>query len=273
MKRILLPVDLSKGSELAVRYGLQLAAGEGAELIVLNVVSPLAEIERQSSMSGISSYLQERTGDMHEYVYPLQSLLSAGAVQVNYICKAGHPIEIILEVAHEEKCDLIIMGSRGANNFSKFVLGSTSQGVFGLSKIPLMIVPSDYSKDKLNDKVCFATDFHFHLNAQSMRLMTTYNFLAGSLLHFVHVHSPTDFIEEDKHRELVALVFGPVKSKIKYIQSDIFEDSLDTYMKATGSGLLIMLPHPHSLLYQLFFRGHTLGVLKKLNYPVLVLYE
>ncbi len=275
MKRILLPIDISKGSEYALEYGIQLSSMEHAELLILHAVSPMTGIESPTyQIYDFSEYLNERRIATEEYVYRIRTDMGlASTVKMEIICEAGHPIELILKHASEAKCDLIIMGSRGAHNISKILLGSTSQAVFGLSKVPLMIIPPEYKVGTLIKEVCFATDFHFKLNKVSMKLMTAYHFLANSLMHFVNVHAPGDLLQEDKHRELVALLFGHIKTKIKYIQSDRFEESLDAYMQATESGLLVVLPHQHNFLYHIFFRGHTMRILKKLEYPVLILYE
>lgn len=165
------------------------------------------------------------------------------------------------------------MGSRGSGNISKILLGSTSQAVMSLSKIPLMIIPPGLKFESLNRKVCFATDFHLKFNKKSLQLFDLFNFLKKATIQFVNVHNEKHDVFREKHSELVALLFGKLNVKIKYIFSDQFEESIDAFMQASESGLLVMLPHQRNFLYYLFFSGHTLPVVKKLRYPVLILYE
>lgn len=54
--------------------------------------------------------------------------------------RQGFPVEQILEVAEEEGCDLIMMGSRGLSGLKEFVLGSVSHAVLQRSKIPVMVI-------------------------------------------------------------------------------------------------------------------------------------
>ena len=54
--------------------------------------------------------------------------------------KSGHVAKCILELAEEEKADLIIMGSRGLGLLKGVFIGSVSQKVVEESKIPVMVV-------------------------------------------------------------------------------------------------------------------------------------
>lgn len=274
MKSILLPIDFSKNAEQALLFGLHLAKREKSRIVVLHVVSPYSGIESQAShLFDISLYLDERRKATEDYVKNIRLKNGIQRINLKLICAAGVTTELILKYAEELYCQLVIMGSRGTSNISKILLGSTSQSVLALSKIPLLLIPPGFKYEYLNKKVCFATDFHLKLNKYSMDLTKEFNFLKSSMVQFVHVHDESSQVFKEKHLELVSLVFGHLKSKIKYLCSPRFEESISSYMETSESSLLILLPHQHNFLYNLFFTGHTLPLVKKLKYPVLVLYE
>ena len=52
----------------------------------------------------------------------------------------GHPAENILNVANQNKCDLIIMGARGLSVLEGLLLGSEVHKVISHSKIPVLVV-------------------------------------------------------------------------------------------------------------------------------------
>lgn len=54
----------------------------------------------------------------------------------------GSPVEKIIEFAHKEKVDVIVMGNIGLSGFSKLkALGSVSRGGSERAEVPVMIVP------------------------------------------------------------------------------------------------------------------------------------
>ena len=54
----------------------------------------------------------------------------------------GSPAEKIIEFAHKEKVDVIVMGNIGLSGFSKLkALGSVSRSVSERAQVPVMIVP------------------------------------------------------------------------------------------------------------------------------------
>jgi nucleotide-binding universal stress UspA family protein len=61
-------------------------------------------------------------------------------LDVTYVMSRGQPAQSILEYAHENNCDLIVMGSRGLGAIREFFLGSVSHNVVQNSKVPVLIV-------------------------------------------------------------------------------------------------------------------------------------
>ena len=53
----------------------------------------------------------------------------------------GYPANVIIEVAHREKADLVVTGRRGLGGFKEMMLGSTSHHLSHHLDRPLVIVP------------------------------------------------------------------------------------------------------------------------------------
>lgn len=54
--------------------------------------------------------------------------------------KKGNPAKVILEYAENQKCDLIVIGSRGHSGIVEFMLGSVSHNVVLHAKVPVLVV-------------------------------------------------------------------------------------------------------------------------------------
>ena len=54
---------------------------------------------------------------------------------------AGRPPREIVEAAERHGCDLIVMGYRGVGRASRFLFGSTTEGVVRTTTVPVVAIP------------------------------------------------------------------------------------------------------------------------------------
>lgn len=59
---------------------------------------------------------------------------------INILVERGNPSKIILKVAEEQKCDLIVMGFKGKTTLDDLTIGSTVNRVLHKSKIPVLVI-------------------------------------------------------------------------------------------------------------------------------------
>ena len=57
------------------------------------------------------------------------------------VAVSDDPASEIVEAAHREGCDLIVMGSRGRGRLASALLGSQAQRVLATAKVPVLVVP------------------------------------------------------------------------------------------------------------------------------------
>jgi nucleotide-binding universal stress UspA family protein len=131
--RILYPTDFSEDSVQAMAHAVSLAESFGASLLAMYVTSKASE--DPSTKTRFEEFFEER----------LQELLSGEASSVRrleYRVKFGMPSDGILQVAAEEKVDLIVMGLRGAGSLhrSSHRLGTTADEVVSGACCPVLTV-------------------------------------------------------------------------------------------------------------------------------------
>jgi nucleotide-binding universal stress UspA family protein len=68
----------------------------------------------------------------------------------NTLVRLSNPVEEILKVADEEKCDAIVLGSHGKGFLKQAFLGSVSSAVLHRSKKPVFIIPIPTEKESLD---------------------------------------------------------------------------------------------------------------------------
>lgn len=133
----------SDGSECALKAAASAAAlakSFTARLTIVNVFEPYQTV---------GPYGEVVFGDMDgKYIAEMQgrAISQAGHVvdesDVPYQCRQiiGHTAAEIVQMAEEEKCDLIVLGSRGLSGFKSFLLGSVSDHVTHHAHCPVLIV-------------------------------------------------------------------------------------------------------------------------------------
>ncbi|CAD6492967.1 MAG: Universal stress protein [Candidatus Argoarchaeum ethanivorans] len=138
-KKIIVATDGSKEAERAVKYAIELARDTGAKVYALYVVD--TAIPTTSSMSvawgNVHEFLREEGAEATKKI--AETGAKAG-VEVEKKLSEGHPAEEIIKFSEELPADLIVMGSIGKSGLDRFLLGSVSDKVTRISKIPVMVV-------------------------------------------------------------------------------------------------------------------------------------
>lgn len=153
MKKVLLAVDNTKGSEQAAQSLTGWAKAFQPESILLLHVERLfgwslvgealesnQDLEEVSAALEGTEYQQKLDTTAKRIISHFRDMLEqAGYKNIHSVIKKGHPAEEIVATAKEEGIDLIIMGSRGRRLHS-FLLGSVSREVTNTADISVLIV-------------------------------------------------------------------------------------------------------------------------------------
>jgi nucleotide-binding universal stress UspA family protein len=141
-EHILLPVDGSPASKAAAEGGIALAAHVGARVTVLHAIAPLHlfTYEFEVTEQVHEEWRRKRDAEAAEFVAPVEKLAREAKVPCNVVlAQADEPYEAILNTAHEQLCDLIVMGSHGRKGVQGMLLGSQTQKVLTHSAIPVLV--------------------------------------------------------------------------------------------------------------------------------------
>ncbi len=134
VKRILVPIDLSRESQPAISLATTLAKANGADLILCHVsMSPLTA----DLMYAHSEFqeVMERERKAFEQVIPDDS-----SVRFSHKFLNGNPGPEIVRIADEAACDMIVIGTHGRTGIVRLVLGSVAEYVIRNSNVPVVTV-------------------------------------------------------------------------------------------------------------------------------------
>ncbi|MGH7833204.1 MAG: universal stress protein [Candidatus Binatia bacterium] len=137
IKKILAPADLSPSSKEGVRYALEFARSQGAEVIVYNVITPEetpfpqaieAWVAKQVDLPQVRKTIEERKGSLAEFMRENFADYLA-AIKVREDVEIGTPYKRIVEKAAQEGADMIIMCTHGRTGLLHMLIGSVTEQV------------------------------------------------------------------------------------------------------------------------------------------------
>lgn len=142
-ERILIPIDLSEHSELALTYGKYLAADCNAHLQVLHVVEedfhPAFYAMGQSPVTLMMADILLRARAETER---LLQRAPGPPVSAETVVVQGYPPAMIIRMAQELKSDFIVIATHGLTGIEHFLLGSVTEKVVRTSPVPVFTVKS-----------------------------------------------------------------------------------------------------------------------------------
>jgi len=135
MKRVLVGFDGSEGAENALNKAMMIIDDDG-ELILLAIV-PLPS-DRNLLDKKTHEILKIRA---HALINDVIHDLGTHSFTINGMIKEGEDIAaVLIDVANEMHCDLIVLGSKGSSTLGKYPIGSVANKVVQYAAKPVMVV-------------------------------------------------------------------------------------------------------------------------------------
>jgi len=139
LQRILVPMDFSEHTDMALITAHHLADHLGAELRLLHVVEPLRSM-------GISNYGHEicRNWEVsqkeaaEELMHKACDAIPLPADRRDFRTVSGRPADAIPAVAKEDGVDLIVLPTHGRSGLEQLVVGSVAERVVRNAHCPVL---------------------------------------------------------------------------------------------------------------------------------------
>jgi nucleotide-binding universal stress UspA family protein len=145
-KRILIDVDGSKISNLALKEAIRLAKEQRAALRLIHVVDVMpAYITMGEVPYSIDVYQKSMQDAGREVLATCTAKAKAGGVKFDtkFVVIANLTTriwDVINKDAQRWRADLIVIGTHGRRGFNRLFLGSVAEGVIRLAKKPILVI-------------------------------------------------------------------------------------------------------------------------------------
>jgi nucleotide-binding universal stress UspA family protein len=140
LKKIIAPTDLSKLSRAALRYAMELALAQGAEVIVYNVISEDGEwFDKDDELNPAKALVPKQKQRLAEFVKESCAEF-LGKVSVRQLVEIGVPYKEIVRKAEDEKADIIVMSTHGRTGLEQVMVGSVTAKVVARASCPVLSI-------------------------------------------------------------------------------------------------------------------------------------
>lgn len=145
IERILVPVDFSQSSETALRYACEIARDRAAKLYVLHVIHQriIDTLHHMSALGYKGEFPEVLSEVVKERREELDRFLPREARQgmdVEFEVRKGKPAEEVIQVARENRIDLIVLGTLGRSSIEAVLVGSVARHVTNHAPCPVLLV-------------------------------------------------------------------------------------------------------------------------------------
>ena len=135
MKRVLVGFDGSEGAEIALNKAMMIIEDDG-ELILLAIIPLPSDRNLLDQKTYETLKLQA-----HAMINNVIRDIGAHRFTINGMVKEGEDIAaVIIDVANELSCDLIVLGSKGSSALGRYPIGSVANKVVQYAAKPVMVV-------------------------------------------------------------------------------------------------------------------------------------
>jgi nucleotide-binding universal stress UspA family protein len=140
-KKILLPVDGSKGTARAAAVAYELAEITEGKLFILHVINigmvrQIATMSESDSLDVLTRYLSHGERLLEAY----KNAASEYKLEIELLLEQGLPSDRIVHVAREKRIDVIVMGFTGAETQERGTLGSATERVVRKAPCAVLVI-------------------------------------------------------------------------------------------------------------------------------------
>ncbi len=155
IKHILYATDGSEDARYAYAYAAHISKQFNAKLTMLHVVQELKDmvvfdfgVERSVAAKKWFSVNEEYYKDLKSKFRELaQAKYDGETINIDdVVVEKGNPVKMILGVAKDRMCDLIVMGKKGRGPLEDAMMGDTVSSVVRRSKVPVLVLRQSKNK-------------------------------------------------------------------------------------------------------------------------------
>lgn len=273
MKRILVPTDFSSCADKALTYATEIARRAQAEIILIHAADQATnrsedEFEPEEYNQSISVDVDKRLETIKQNAVQKEHLPILTKVYERSLQ------ESIQEAADTYKPDLVVMGTHGASDFKKKIMGSNTANTISQVSIPVLTIPTTYDRFELKE-VALAIHAEEALNnlAPAFELADLFGARIRLIIFSEASADAATFITD--RRTIIYIqtklqeTYSKTHMEVEHLSGSDFYDTIQEFIDKNKIDLLVMITHKRGKIEGLFNRSLTRKMAYHTTVPLL----
>ncbi|MFN3404375.1 MAG: universal stress protein [Cytophagaceae bacterium] len=273
---LLVPVDFSDLSLNAAKSAIIAGKYMTGKITFVHVmdypmVPAMTELNVRENI--ISQEKESKKEILEGEIRKLYTSLNTRAKEIPYECIiATPPLDLSVEtLAKQYKTDIIIMGTNGASGIKKMLLGSNAAKVINSSKIPVLLIPSDYTFTDLSH-VALAADIKNFNPGNRTELLTVFSNRFSSDINILYFQKKNVTISEAEIEKIKTHPFiGQHKCTISIQEGEPTKEVFEEWYNKNLPDLIAIMPEEKSFFEGIFTGSTTKELAYHAGLPLLIL--
>lgn len=271
ISNILVPTDFSENAKKAVKIAVGIAEKHQAGLLLVHACHmPYTDEHMPPAMMQELILAQQGRceSQMQEFVAAQKDLFANISPKTKVVL--GFAAETILELAHKENTDLIILGTQGVNGIEDKLFGTVTWNIIKRSDIPVMAIP-DVANDINFSNIMIpfeGTAYDADIIQYLLKFAEKYNAVVHGV-HFIQ-DAPTynkgviDKLQNKFRKEIDA-----EKLQLHFPAEKNITDGIKKFASRNQIDMISMVTHNHGLFSTIFHMSVTRNIALYAQIPLL----
>ncbi|MCG2462323.1 universal stress protein [Flavobacteriaceae bacterium F89] len=276
MKKVLVPTDFSENAYNAIRYAIQLYAGQKTTFYLLHTYTPpIFQVEYlfySPSQVGLGDpyqvraikqlrELQERL--LHEFDNPEHTFVTRAVFNTL--------TDEILSMTLNEGIDLVVMGTKGVTGAKEILFGTNTAQVIGKTTCPVIAVPSGFEFE-VPKRILFPTDYEINFDEEQLQQLLNISKNYDSNVDIIHVSAGYDLTnDQGQNKQTLKSVLDKVNHEFHDLPDQGVIEAINLFQTKKKMDLLVMVRNKHTFLERLFVEPVIKKIGININIPFMVL--
>jgi len=276
-KSVIVITDFSESAANSLTYACKFASDYNLNILLVHIFTiPIGYAAEGLSLATIEDILnadEERLqGELNKMYKELNRLKNKHThVHIEAKMITGDFLESLQELTTEMNPELIIMGSRGKYAESSFWDHDWLNSLIMVS-CPILVIPQHIAYSPIL-RIAFAADNKNSCSPAQIDTIKKIVLLSEANFHIVHVSTPSDRDGENNKAYVYNEVFTDIDPQYITVENKSVVRGIAEFIQQYFIDLLIVIPHKHSLWYNLFNKSYTKQLALLNHIPVLVIHD
>ncbi len=273
MKNILIPTDFSFCARNAIQYAIDCFGHKEVQYYFLNTYEQVSS-SATMMVSLIDRMREDSVNGLKNEVDYFQNILPNTAKPIISLTEYGALRNVLSKKVVDNNIDFVVVGTKGADGFDKFITGSNASDLIRAVNCPLIIVPENHRFIKIRT-IGFAADFERIMNHSVSNSIDSFLQDFDSQLVVVNIRKEGEELDLEKGAARVNLhsLFKGKRFMVSNIENKNIVEGINNFGKDYDIDLLVMLARKHGFFESIFRKSITKEIAMMGELPLIIINE